>query len=111
MDFQWEQNTWTAPDGKVVPYKTTDITHLFPQIDDADWEWDGMGNVWIEAAQWPRNTKVVLCRVTTLGGGDFDGIDEFTQRTQLAQYSNTTFWADVMRDKADIQQRALKILA
>lgn len=110
MNFTWTPKAWKAPDGKTVNYKTTDITELFPQIDDADWEWDGVGTVWIEAAQWPRNTKVVLCRSTSVGGGDFDDTSEFVERFQLAQYPNVTFWQDVMRDKADIQRRALKVL-
>lgn len=124
MEFQWTSHTWKAPDGKLVPYKSADITELFPQI-DIDWNWDGSGDVWIEASQFPRNTKVMLCRITTIGGGgstgsptstslttggDFEGTDEFIERFQLAQYPNVTFWADVMRDKDDIQRRAMRIV-
>lgn len=109
LNFEWNSHTWTAPDGKEVAYKCAIITELFPLLNH-DWNWSGNGDVWMEATQWPRYTKVTLVRTTTMGGGDFEGTDEFIEHIQLATYPNATFWADVMRDKADLQARALRIL-
>lgn len=60
-DLKWVNKTWTAPDGKHVPFEEVDMSDEF--IDALDLDYNEAPDLKISIIRWPR--KVVVTLVVT----------------------------------------------
>lgn len=74
-DLVWVEKTWTAPDGKIVPFEEADLSPWMVG-DDPDWS-PNDANFEVLLTRWPRKVTIT-CIVTEgiedwTGDGDGDG--------------------------------------